>query len=162
MARGSSMLETGKRAPDFLLVTADGQQLDRRELGGQVPLLLAFFKASCPTCQLTLPFLERLHKQGAAQVRVVAVSQDDPETTRDFREYFRLTFPAVFDRAADGYPASNAFGISHVPSMFLIEPDGGISWADHGFQRDSLANMARRFGVKLFESSDDVPDWRPG
>jgi peroxiredoxin len=162
MARNRSMLEAGKSAPDFLLVNNDGKFVGRSELGGELPVLLAFYKTSCPTCQLTLPFLERLHRQATGQLQVYAVSQDTQKTTSDFLSYFRLTIPSLLDRAQDGYPASNAFGITHVPSMFMVEPDGTISWADNGFQRDTLAALARRFGVTLFEANDDVPDWRPG
>ena len=136
------MLETGSRAPELSFRNDEGALVGREELGQTVPVLFTFFKVSCPTCQLTLPYLERLHRQGAGQLRVVAVSQDAPDSTQDFWEYFKLTYPAVFDRAQDGYPSSNAFGITHVPSMFLVEPDGGISWTENGFKRDSLVSLA--------------------
>ena len=71
-------------------------------------MTIAFFKTTCPVCQLTFPFLERLHRGGAA--RQFGISQDDAETTREFNQEFGVTLPMLFDTAESDYPASNAYG----------------------------------------------------
>jgi peroxiredoxin len=50
------------RAPEFRLPRADGGEIGLEEIIAQGPALLAFFKTSCPVCQLTFPFLERIHQ----------------------------------------------------------------------------------------------------
>ena len=56
--------------------------------------------------------------------------------------------PTLLDSARHGYPASNAYALSHVPSMFLVERDGTISWSLVGFHKKELEALGARFGVQ--------------
>jgi peroxiredoxin len=79
-ARGQHrLLEEGSRAPEFRLELLDGGTSTLAQILAGGPALLAFFKISCPVCQMTFPFLERLHADGA--VRIFGVSQDDAGDT---------------------------------------------------------------------------------
>ena len=63
----------------------------------QGPVLAAFFKVSCPTCQYTFPFLERIHKAyGDRKITIVGISQNDQRDTSRFSEGVRsyLPYPA--------------------------------------------------------------------
>lgn len=161
MGRGPERtLQTGDRAPAVSLRTLDGAAVSLPDLWAAGPVLLAFYKASCPTCQLTLPFLERLRRQGA---RVFCAAQDDAAIARAFNaEYGLPDMPTLIDPAADGYPASNAFAITHVPSMFLIGADGVIEWDSIGFYRIDLEQLGRRFGAAVFRDGDNVPAMKAG
>jgi peroxiredoxin len=123
------------------------------------PVLLVLYKISCPVCQLTLPFLSRITSGG---LQIVAISQDDVASTRRFQARFGVTLLTLLDREEDGYPVSNAFGISHVPSIFLIEPDGIISLASEGFVKADLEAIAVRAGIALFGQDEAVPAWKAG
>ena len=57
-----SMLQVGKSAPHFELAAIDGKSYSLQEGLKRGPVLAAFFKVNCPTCQYTLPFLERLYQ----------------------------------------------------------------------------------------------------
>ena len=138
------MLKAGDTAPEF-----PGFPENR-------PVLLAFFKISCPTCQFTFPYLQRM----ADKVPILGVSQDDEESTDEFRRAFKLTFPIVLDPPR--YPASNSYALSHVPSLFLVEPDGRISFAVSGFSRRDLEQIGNRFGSSPFHEGDRIPDFKPG
>jgi len=50
-------LATGTKAPEFELKTLDGKKFSLRDELANGPVVLAFFKVSCPTCQYTFPFL---------------------------------------------------------------------------------------------------------
>jgi len=157
------MLRTGRRAPDFDLARLDQGNVHLKELLKDGPVLLAFFKASCPVCQLTLPFLERIHSDRKVDAyRVYGISQDDPETAREFNKEYGITLPMLLDTAESGYPASNDYGISHVPSLFLIEADGTVGWSQEGFNKREMTALGRRAGVKVFGPGDDVPEWKAG
>ena len=121
------------------------------------PVLLAFFKISCPTCQMTFPFLQRLADRGGP--RIVGVSQDDAEGTAEFKAAFGVRFETVLD---EGFTASNAYGLEYVPTMVLVEPDGRISWRLESFVKAELEALAGRWGVTLFDASDRVPNYKPG
>jgi peroxiredoxin len=68
-----------------------------------------------------------------------AISQDDKRDTRDFCEEYGIKFPALTDER--GYPASNAYGITNVPSIFLIDQDGKVQVSCVGFSRRDLEDM---------------------
>ena len=154
----NSTLHEGQTAPDVAFRTLDGTTVRLAELTLPGPVLLAFYKGSCPVCQLTLPFLERIRE---GKLKLYAVSQDDASKTRSFAGMFGLTYECLID-PADGYEASNAFGITHVPSMFVVEPDMRISWVSVGFMKFDLESLGEIAGLPVIYDSDDVPAAKPG
>jgi peroxiredoxin len=126
------------------------------------PALLAFFKISCPVCQLTAPYLERLAANNASRLQVVGISQDEAGATRGFAQCFGLTFPVLLDPSEDNYTASNAYGITSVPTLFVIEPDGTISRSFAGFSKRDFEELGARAGVSPFGPEDHVPEWKAG
>jgi peroxiredoxin len=153
------MLEAGAHAPGFQLPGLDGAAHSLAEMLQRGPALLAFFKVSCPVCQYTFPFLERIHQGGGVQV--VGISQDQARATREFNQEYGVTFTTLLDDS-DSYPVSNAFGISSVPSLFLVEPDGAISASESGFSKSHLETVGRRAGAAPFRPAERVPEGRPG
>jgi peroxiredoxin len=154
------MLKAGQPAPDFTLPDLEGRPHRLAELISRGPVLLAFYKVSCPTCQFTMPFLERASNRGRLAVR--GVSQDNAVATADFMRRYGLTFPALLDPAGDGYVASSAYKLTHVPTMYLVEPDGKITWASSGFVRGELDEINRRFDAGLFAPGEKLPERKPG
>jgi peroxiredoxin len=162
-ARENETLTTGQHAPDFQLDDLNGGKKRLSELLAETPVFLAFFKVSCPTCQFTLPFLDRMYREVAGgRVRRFAVSQDDAEATREFHREFGITMPTLLDSPRGGYPASNAYLLSYVPSMFLVERDGTISWSLVGFHKKDLEALGARLGVAPFRPEDRVPEMKSG
>lgn len=147
---------TGQHAPAIRLHRADGAVVELHDLLREGRTLLAFFKTTCPTCMLALPFLDRL--SGAA---VFGVSQDDRARTEEFQREYGFASPSLYDPAGR-YEASNAFGITHVPSMFLIEQDGRVSWSSVGFYRAELDELGRMLGCEVFTPADHVPAMKGG
>ena len=154
------MLAEGSAAPECKLQGLDGKITSLTEISKNGPALLAFFKISCPTCQFTFPFLERLSKN--SKLQVIGISQDGPEGTNEFNKVFGVSFPTLLDTAANGYQASNAFGISNVPSFFVVEPDGTVSAAEQGFTKPLLEELGERAGVTVFQPTEKVPLYKPG
>lgn len=157
--RGRGPLEEGSPAPEIRLRDVNGQERSLSQFLESGATLVALFKISCPTCQFTFPYLQRL---SAGKLQVVGISQDEPEWTREFNRDFGVTFPTLIDEAVEGHPVSNAFGIAHVPSLFLIQPDGRISWTVTGFSRKGLEELGELAGVKVFRPEEKVPEWRSG
>jgi peroxiredoxin len=162
-ARENEPLAAGQRAPDFRLEDLNGGERVLSELLPAGSVVLAFFKVSCPTCQFTLPFLERIYRGlPAGGARMFPVSQDDADATREFLQEFGITMPTLLDSSRFGYPASNAYGLSHVPSMFLIEGDGTIAWSLVGFNRKEIEALGGKFGVNPFQPGERVPEMKSG
>jgi peroxiredoxin len=160
------MLRAGQPAPDFTLERlrkGSGGSAGRAELLREAPVLLAFFKSSCPVCQMTLPFLDRVYRgRTPGSINIYGVSQDDPETTREFCAEFGITFPMLLDTEEGGYTASNAYNIAHVPSLFLLDRDGTIAWSLEGFNKREFVALAAQAGVTPFQPDENVPEWKAG
>jgi peroxiredoxin len=154
------MLATADKAPAFELEDTQGRVNSLKDLLQDGPVLAAFFKVSCPVCQYTFPFLERLSK--STNIQVIGISQDKADAAEQFREEYGITFPTLIDPAKRGYAASNDFGITHVPSMFLIQPDGEISMSWSGWSRRDMEALGTIAGVQPFGPKEAVPDWKAG
>lgn len=153
------MLKAGMKAPSFTLDDAAGGRKSLNEILERGAALIALYKVSCPVCQMTLPFLERMR---AGSLQVIGISQDDERATEKFRLAYAPQMATLLDRDREDYPASNAFGISHVPSLFLVEPDGTISKSWEGFVKREMESLGERAGVAVFRPEEKVPDWKAG
>ena len=161
-ARGQHrLIDPGSRAPEFQLATVhdDEDPVALSSLIATGPVLLAFFKVSCPVCQFTFPFLERLH---AAGLRVYGISQDDAEHTHEFNMEFGITFPTLLDTEESGFPVSNDYGISSVPTMFLVESNGTVARVIEGWVRKEIERLGSQMGILVVRRGERVPDFKPG
>jgi peroxiredoxin len=155
------MLQPGVTAPDINLPDLDGAAWRLHDALQNGPVVLVFFKISCPTCQLTFPFLQRLVDSTNGGPSIVAISQDDVLDSREFHQRFGVSMSTLVD-TPPGYSASNAYRITVVPSIFVVETDGRIASAVEGFNKVELEKLGQRFGLAPFRESDRVPTFRPG
>ncbi len=95
-------------------------------------------------------------------MRVFGVSQDDTRETGRFAKEYGVTFPMLLDEASGGYAASNAFGITSVPSLFLVDAGGVVSYSGEGFIKRDLEQLARSAGGEVFRQDENVPEWKAG
>src|SRR5712692_507428 len=113
-------INPGNTAPGFSLKGLDSKEYSLNSLIQKGPVVAAFFKISCPVCQFTFPFLERLYKRyGGDDVTFLGISQDDARDTNAFAKDYGATFPMALDEK--DYPVSNAYGLTNVPTIFLID-----------------------------------------
>ena len=162
-------LATGAEAPDFELKTLDGKPFSLADGLARGPVVLVFFKVSCPTCQYALPFYERLYKAyGHHGVTLVGVSQNDAKETAAFNKEFGVKFPVLLDDSRT-YPASNAYGLTNVPTIFWIAQDGEIEVSSVGWLKADFEEINRRMAetgkiapAAMFKPGEDVRDFRAG
>ena len=162
-------LALGAKAPDFSLKSLDGKRFSLADELARGPVVLAFFKVSCPTCQYAFPFLERLHKAyGHKGVRLVGISQNDAKETAAFIKDFKLTFPVLLDDTRS-YPVSNAYGLTNVPTIFWVAQDGEIEVSSVGWLKADFEEINRRIAeagksapAAMFRPGEDVRDFRAG
>src|SRR5690349_13062396 len=162
-------LTSGVQAPDIQLNSIDGTSFSLRDELKNGPVVAVFFKVSCPVCQMAWPYVERLfHAYGrSGKLKLVGVSQDNASDTRAFNREYGATFPVLLDEK--GYPVSSAYGLTNVPTIFLISPDGEIETTIVSWSKADMEELARRLaqmnGIKpvpIFQPGEKVPDFRPG
>jgi peroxiredoxin len=162
-------LATGTQAPTFELKTLDGSPFSLADELTKNPVVLAFFKVSCPTCQYAFPFLQRLYKAyGKNGVTMVGVSQNDAKETAAFAKDFGVTFPMLLDDTRT-YPVSNAYGLTNVPTIFWIAQDGEIQLSSVGWVKADFEQLSRKMAeagktapAVVFKPNEDVRDFRAG
>jgi peroxiredoxin len=162
-------LSVGAKAPDFELRALDGKRFVLSEELAHGPIVLAFFKVSCPTCQYAFPYLQRLERAyGHQGVRILGVSQNNPKETAAFLQQFGVTFPVLLDDT-EKYPVSNAYGLTNVPTIFLIAQDGEIEISSVGWVKADFNQVNRRMAeagktapAMVFQPGEEVRDFRAG
>ena len=160
------MRETVTRVPGALASLRPEIKLPHTVRG---PVLAAFFKVSCPTCQYAFPFLERIYKaNGNKNVTIVGISQNEKKDTAAFMKEYGMTFPVLLDDTKT-FPVSNAYGLTNVPSIFWIAEDGEIEISSVGWDRQEIEVMSRKAAESagdrsksIFQPGENVADFRAG
>ena len=143
----------GSPAPEVPGSTPDG------------PRALVFYKVTCPTCQMAAPAFDAFAR--AYPGRLLGIGQDPPGELEAFAADLGVGFPNVSDTAP--YPASNAYEIEHVPTLFIVDGRGVVadvveSWDRPGLNRASaaLAGLLGVPAVRVSDPADGLPEFRPG
>lgn len=155
------MISVGADIP-AAAVELDGTTVPIADLA-RSPLLLVFEKESCPTCVLAMPIFSQWSRF-SPDVEVLAVSQDDKDATERFFASAGIDMRVAYDH--EPYTASEAFGLTSVPSVVLID-DGKVIWAGEGWHRekvDELGGLLADLAGRTFtlDGVDDLPPWKPG
>ena len=162
-------LTVGDSAPDFTLQTVNGSRFSLQEALRKGPVVLAFFKISCPVCQFAFPYLEKLYTSYRSNtVTLVGVSQDGKKDTERFVREYGITFPVLLDDPQN-YPVSNAYGLTNVPSIFWVEPGGEIQVSSVGWDLKEIERISSLMSelssippAQIFAPGEKIPDYRPG
>jgi peroxiredoxin len=162
-------LNPGTPAPLFSLPVLDDGTFS---LSLGTPTVLIFLKVECPTCQYAMPFFERLYAKyvrgSKQQIAFVGIAENDANDTREFVRRYGVTFPVLVE---DGpkYAVSASYGLTNVPTAFLIAADGTIEFNSVGWARTDIDELARRIAnlsnaapVPLFQPGESVAEFKAG
>jgi peroxiredoxin len=167
--RGMAALEAGKQAPQFELPEMDGSKFSLQDALTRGPVLAVFFKNSCPICQYAFPYFERIYETyGKGKLSIVGISQNERKDTAEFMKKYGVTFPILLDDTKT-YPASNAYGLTNVPSAFWISQDGDIEISSVGWSRQEFEEIVKKSASAngqalkpVFQPTEQIADFRAG
>ncbi|MGE0407164.1 MAG: peroxiredoxin family protein [Candidatus Korobacteraceae bacterium] len=161
-------LTEGTQAPEFSLSDTLGRNFSLAESLEDGPVVLAFLKVSCPTCQFAFPYLEKMFCAMNGKANIVGICQGPASEAELFAAAFGVTFPFLLD-PPDTFPVSSAYGITHVPTVFFVSSDGTIELSSVGWARIDMEQLNRSLAESLqvppptlFDTNDDIPDFRSG
>ncbi len=163
-----SFLEAGVAAPEVTLEDANGQSLSLGDQTNGGWLLAVFYKVGCGTCKFSAPYFEKIHQAYGSKpgFRVVGVSQDTPEDTQAFMDEHGASFPNLYDTT---HWASVDYGLTNVPTWFLLDEIGGVLDSNTGFCRADLNELSETIAAHLGEEAvvispgdDGAPELKPG
>ncbi len=155
-----AQLTKGSIAPDFSL-----SDFKLSEVLKDKSILLTFYKKTCPTCQFSYPFFEKLHQYYSGPIfNVIGIGQD-PET-KEFSKMYGITFPMISDTTT--YDVSKKYDLLYVPTTFLVTQSQKIKFKTEGFSKKDFLELSKCIGdcvkkspLDLFKGID-VPELKPG
>jgi peroxiredoxin len=113
-------LRPGEAAPAFRLPGLDGDEHALVDYAGK-PVLLVFTDPTCAPCHAALPHLERLHRDRANDLQVVAISRGKRESNLEHAR--EVTFPMLLQRH---WEVSKDYAMFATPIAYLIDEHGTI------------------------------------
>jgi peroxiredoxin len=152
------MLGPGDRAPTFLLEDIDSGERVANPWKEDGPTVLAFFKTTCPVCQMVAPKVDAMARSGA---RVVAIGEDPAAALAAYRTRHGQAVTTLTEPAP--YRVSAAYGLVSVPTVVLVDGDGVVrdsvgAWDREGWNRLAVAAG----GAPVSAPGDGLPPFRPG
>ncbi len=155
--------KVGDVAPDFALNDMEGKPLALKDLRGKV-VLLDFWATWCPPCRAVMPELQKMHEELGDRGLVVlgmnswegrgklAPADADAQAIK-FKHDNKYTYQGTL-RADD---TAKVYGVTGIPAMFAIGPDGKLigHWVGSG----AADVAAMKTTVK--KAVDDLPKAKP-
>ncbi len=122
--QGLGGLKVGDSAPAVTLTTLGGKTINLADLRGRI-ILLDFWATWCAPCVEEFPHLIAVHEKFGARKDFVMIG-----ISRDFEEGVLRDFLKKNDKIkwpqAVGETACRRFGVTYLPRLFIIGPDGKI------------------------------------
>jgi hypothetical protein len=144
--------------PQKELQKADGSTVSSSVLHEGGPTVVIVGHLNCKTTRQTLPFVDRIHKDGG---RAVALLQDSPEDAAAGLAKLGLDLPYLCER--NPYAFAAEIGLFTVPTLLFVEADGTVSTTSEAFRRPDIEAFARRLGApKPVLVNDTMPGFKPG
>lgn len=152
----------GSLFPRLELQDPSGRSLNVSSVWSRGEALIVLGHRNCKTTRQTLPYVERIHRRGLAQGRVLVVLQDAPADALELARELDLTLPLACE--PEPYALSQALGLEVVPSLVLVSRDGRVAQSCEAFRKAELDAFAAVLGVtgSLFEADDPMPAMKPG
>jgi peroxiredoxin len=161
------MLDVGALAPHFTLLGIDGREYSvPRDISGK-PALFMFFKITCPTCDITFPYINRLRELYPDDLNIWAIAQDPPDKAREYSSQHRIEYPVLID--APTYTVSKLYDPAATPTLFLVDERGRVAYSTYGFVKDDLNEVASLVATSIgaealtiAPADDGQPAFKPG
>ncbi len=149
------MVKVGEQAPDFELVSDEGERVQLSDFRGQKVVIYFYPKADTAGCTKQACALRDAYPEiEAKDAVVIGISPDDLEALRKFRDKYDLPFILLSDpdhEVAEAYGAwgeKKMYGKSYegiIRSHFVVDEEGRVTEADLNVKPLSTADVALKF-----------------
>lgn len=116
-------LHVGDPAPDFVLTTFDGEEIDSQDLRGKV-IVVNVWASWCKPCEIEAADLQtawEIYQPGGEVIFIGAAYSDTDKEAAAYMEKFGITYPSGHDLRTFIY---DQFNVTGVPETFIVDQDG--------------------------------------
>jgi peroxiredoxin len=135
-------------APDFWASTPDGRTVSLADFRGKKKVVVTFWASYCAPCRVELPALDRFYQSNhtaSSDFEFLAASVDlDTKEATNFATALKLTIPVLLD---PGERVARSFEVKGIPTTFIIDRNGKITYAHVGFGDSFMHDLARELGI---------------
>jgi len=129
-----STLPRGSAAPGIALPAAGGQgnRVRLADLVKERPVALVFWATWCPTCRSELEALEARRgelEKGGVGLAGINMDFESPGVVEQYLRDAAIRFPVLLDDSS----VSGAYGVSTLPTVYVVGTDGRICGAKVGY-----------------------------
>ncbi len=131
-------VEIGRPAPGFKLPDLMGQEISLDQYRGKT-VMLDFWATWCGPCRMTMPLLEKLQKEYANNLVLLAINLE--ETKDVVREYMRqqnLNSHVLLDEQGS---LGKIYGTDAIPMQVLIDKEGIVRDIKTGFSPSMMSQL---------------------
>jgi len=129
-SRPSAVVEVGHPAPTFKLPDLGGREISLDQYKGKV-VILDFWATWCGPCRMTMPMLERLQKEYASTMVLLAINLQEPkDVVRDYVLRQGINSQVLLDERGS---VGEIYGTDAIPMQVLLDKQGIIRDIRSGF-----------------------------
>jgi thioredoxin-dependent peroxiredoxin len=154
----AARLQTGDRAPDFTLKSADGSTVSLGDFAGENVVVYFYPAAATPGCTTqACDFRDSLASLASAGYKVIGISPDPETKLRSFVDKESLTFPLLSDPDHAVSEAWGAWGEKKnygkiyeglIRSTVVVDGSGQVALAQYNVRATGhVAKLRRDLGI---------------
>lgn len=141
--------------PVINFTATDGTRVTSDALKGRI-VIVDFWATWCGPCIASMPHMIELNNRYASKgVQVIGISRD--RNRRDLDRYVNrknIPWPQYFDPNGTAQ-MSGQWGVSGIPSIFILSPEGEVLWTGHPARMDEPFQKALRDHPPVAPVKDD-------
>jgi thiol-disulfide isomerase/thioredoxin len=129
------------------------------------PLFVVVWRADCPTCKVTMPFVDRMASRYRAGT-IVGIAQNTAEEVKEFVANSKISMANYAD---PHLRISSLLGVDTVPAYWLVGRDGKVSHLGVGWDVTKIEAISKALAAQssvayspLILPTDNVPLSKPG
>jgi thioredoxin-dependent peroxiredoxin len=133
-AGGNTMLKIGDKAPDFSLVSSNGDTVPLSSFSGSSYVVLIFYPGDqTPGCTKQLCAVRDDYSAFKAKnAQVFGVNPGDSTSHRKFVKRYNFQFPLLIDAGRETAKRYGCGGLFVKRTVYVIDPQGTIIYAKRG------------------------------
>jgi len=124
-------LDVLDQAPNFSLTDTDDVKFGLGDYRGEV-VILDFMATWCGPCVMEMDHLKKVQENYFdKKVRIISIDVDDGETSAQLKD-FKAAHECDWRFASHGSSTGNKYGVSVIPTLYIIDQEGGVAFKEDG------------------------------